>query len=313
MHMKNKTVRSIFIALGSIAFVLAIIFAIKRTDFSVLAGASIFELIGLAVGIGVNLFLTGLLFWAVTLPFDAKPAVGLGKMVQLILSSSVLNYLPLRAGLLGRAAYLKAKHDLPIKQSGMILLIILALGAVVLGSIGLGVVVCPVTMQTQVIMLVSLCLIVICPLIVKPLIQKLTRRSIGRAMILSWVLIRMIDLFVVGGRTWFAFTIAGCPISYAQATALGAVGMLVSLLGLTPNGLGLREWALVGMTLLISQYDAAAGITAALVDRAMEVLVVCIMGLPATFQLAKQMPKANLPMTAEQINTQKSEKNQDDD
>ena len=311
--MKNKILKQILIAFGSIAFAGAIVFAIKRTDFSVLSDASLFELIGLAAGITVNLLLTGVLFWAVTLPFDAKPVVGLGKMVQLILSSSVLNYLPLRAGLLGRAAYLKAKHQLPIKQSGIILLIVLVMGAVVLGSIGLSIVICPMQYQTQTILMVSLGLLAICPYAIKPVIQKLTARTIGKDIILAWGLIRLADMFVVGIRTWFAFTIAGCPISYTQAVAMGAVGMLVSLLGLTPNGLGLREWAMVGMTLLISQHNAAAGITAALVDRAMEVLVVCLVGLPATLLLAKQMPCETSAIEVDHVNAEKSKKYPEND
>jgi uncharacterized membrane protein YbhN (UPF0104 family) len=125
--------------------------------------------------------------------------------------------------------------------------------------------------------------------------RPLTNGQVGQ-----WLLIRMTDMFVVGGRTWFAFAIAGCPITYAQATALGAAGMLVSLLGLTPNGLGLREWALAGMTMLVSQHDATAGATAALVDRAVEVVVVCVLGLPASLKLMRQMAiQANVTVTSE--------------
>ena len=114
-------------------------------------------------------------------------------------------------------------------------------------------------------------------------------RKLSEASVLQWLCIRMTDMFMVGGRTWFAFAISGCPITFAQATALGAAGMLISLLGLTPNGLGLREWAIAGMTLMVSDHDASAGATAALVDRAVEVVVVCLLGLPTSWYLAKQM------------------------
>ena len=288
--MKHPIVRAILILVGVVAFVLAVVFALRGADFSALAEASPWQLMGLAAGVIVNLLLTSVLFWLVTRQFDARPPVSLGRMIQLILSSSVLNYLPLRAGLFSRAAYLKAKHQLPLKQSGVILLIILALGALVLGSVGVAVIVGGQANPIWVILLTSFLLLFIGPAL-GAIIAKKTHLPMTRGSVFQWVLIRLLDMFVVGGRTWCAFAIAGYDITFAQATAMGAAGMLVSLLGLTPNGLGMREWALAGMTLLVSSHDASAGMTAALVDRAMEVVVVCVLGLPATVQLMRLSPR----------------------
>lgn len=298
-HMKKNIIRTILLILGVLAFALAVVFAIRGADFSALSKASPWDVAGLAGGVTLNLLLTGLLFWTVTLPFDCKPVVRLGKMQQLILSSSVLNYLPLRMGLLGRAAYLKAMHQLPLKQSGVILLIVLGLGALVLGSSGAAVAAMrhedPMT-----IVLLTCCLIVAISPFWKRLLKGTIRRDFSEARVLGWLTIRITDMFVVGGRTWFAFAIVGCPISYGQATALGAAGMFVSLTGLTPNGLGLREWALAGMTILVSSHDATAGATAALVDRAVEVVVVCVLGLPASWQLMREMSRRHIDTEVEQ-------------
>lgn len=288
--MKKRIIKIPLLFAGILAFALAVIFAFKGTDFSAISQASPWHVLGLSAGVMGNLLLTGVLFWAVTKPFDCHPAVSLGRMVELILSSSVLNYLPLRMGLLGRAAYLKAIHQLPLRQSGLILIIVLALGALVLGSVGLAVVSITMLDQMTVILLTCGLLVSLSP-VIKRVLAKIAMRQLTEASVLSWLTIRMIDMFVVGGRTWFAFAIVGHPITYAQATALGAAGMLISLLGLTPNGLGLREWALAGMTLLVSQHDASIGATAALVDRAVEVVVVCIMGLPTSWHLAQAMAK----------------------
>ena len=58
--------------------------------------------LALAVGVGVQLMATtGLLFWVVTLSFDADPPVGPLKMTQVIAASSLLSYLPLEAGTVG--------------------------------------------------------------------------------------------------------------------------------------------------------------------------------------------------------------------
>ncbi|HCD32590.1 MAG TPA: hypothetical protein DER01_09290 [Phycisphaerales bacterium] len=286
--MKKPIIKTILIIAGVLAFALSVVFAFQGTDFSALRKASPLHVMGLGIGVVVNLLLTCVLFWAVTRPFDSEPKVGIGRMVALILSSSVLNYLPLRMGLLGRAAYLKAVHQLPLKQSGLILIIVLALGALVLGSVGLAVVSIRQMDQLSVIILTCALLVAMSP-IWKRLLSKLAMRKLSEAQVLGWLSIRMTDMFMVGARTWFAFAICGNAISFAQATALGAAGMLISLLGLTPNGLGLREWAIAGMTLMVSDHDASAGATAALVDRAVEVVVVCLLGLPTSWYLAKQM------------------------
>lgn len=286
--MKNPIVKAILIFAGMLAFALAVVFALRSTDFSAVSKASPLQVLGLAGGVMVNLLLTGVLFWAVTLRFDCTPAVGLRRMVLLILSSSVLNYLPMRAGLLGRAAYLKAMHQLPLRQSALILFIVLGLGALVLGSVGLAVIAVGRDDQMAAILVTGGLLVVLTP-VWKMLLSKLAMRPLMPMAVGQWVCIRLTDMFIVGGRTWFAFAITGCPITYAQATALGAAGMLISLVGLTPNGLGLREWALAGMTMLVSNHGASAGATAALVDRAVEVVVVCLLGLPASLHLMRQM------------------------
>ncbi|MAX25249.1 MAG: hypothetical protein CMJ19_12170 [Phycisphaeraceae bacterium] len=302
--MKKRIIKISLLILGIAAFALAVIFAFHGADFSAIRQASPLHILGLAAGVLGNLLLTGILFWAVTRPFDCCPPVTLSRMQSLILSSSVLNYLPLRMGLIGRAAYLKQFHQLPLKQSAQILIIVLGLGAMVLGSVGLAVIAIPQMDQMTVILLTSALVVALSP-IWKRIFNQVARRKLHEARVLGWLSIRITDMFVVGMRTWFAFAIIGQPITFAQATALGAAGMLISLLGLTPNGLGLREWALAGMTMLVSQHDASVGATAALVDRAVEAVVVCVLGLPTSWQLMRQMAREksaenseNLPETS---------------
>ncbi len=75
--------------------------------------------IALATAVVGQLLLTGLLFWVVTLSFDAQPPVGPVRMIQVIAASSLLSYLPLEAGFLGRTAYLKLRHGLPVRPVGV--------------------------------------------------------------------------------------------------------------------------------------------------------------------------------------------------
>ncbi len=270
--------------IGVVAFVAAVALAFGGIDLSSLSVKQLPHACGLALAIGLNLTLTGLLFWSVTLSFDAMPAVGPRRMIVLIFASSLLNYLPFRAGLFGRAAYLKTHHKLPLSQSALILAAVLVVGAIVLGVTALSVILWPTAHQAMT------CLAAIGGLLVLGLgTNQIGSKLLGRPIQGGWVwfFLRIVDMLVVGGRTWLAFAMIGSPLTYWQAVAVGAGGMLVSLLGLTPNGLGLREWAIAGITLAVSPYHAAVGMAAALVDRAIEALVVVALGTPSILHLTR--------------------------
>ncbi len=263
----------------------------RGADFSPLASARAGWLVLLGVLVAGNLLLTGLLFWAVTLSFDAQPPVPVGRMVQLIAGSALLNYLPLRPGLVGRAAYLKMRHGLPLHQSVLILGVVLALGALVLGVPLLAVLLATPTAQDQAGMAVLVGLLLLTPL-TGPLARRMLRRPIVGSW--WWLPLRVLDLLVGAVRLWAAFAALGETITISQAIAAGAAGMFISQLGVTPNGLGLREWVIAGAAALVAPLHAPVGAAAALLDRAVELLVVLPLGGIALAQLgmnAKQPPQ----------------------
>ena len=266
--------RIVALLLGAALLFAAAALAWEHVDLAPLADAP--PWIGGALGAAVagNLLLTGALFWAITRRFDARPPVPLGKMIALICTSAMLNYLPMvRAGLVGRAAFLKVRHNLPIGQSVIILLIVLGLAGVILPAIAAVALLVDEPYRYPAMIAVITALAVAAPSIA----TRLLGRPADNAWL--WVLLRSADLLVAAARLHLAFAIVGHPIEYHQAMAAAAASLAVKLVGLTPNGLGLSEWTVAALTPLLTPMESAVGAAAALVDRAVDALVVLVTGL----------------------------------
>ena len=113
-------------------------------------------------------------------------------------------------------------------------------------------------------------------------------RRVVLASLLTAISLRFLDLFLAALRLFAAFAIMGYEIQFGQATILVASGMVVSLFGVTPNGIGLREWAYAAVFAMggfintsIDSNVELLGIVlaAAVIDRAIEALIVIPVGL----------------------------------
>lgn len=277
--------RGATLAAGVALLVAAAVYAAWGIDWTVLRQADPWQAAALAGLVALNLALTGLLFWSITRSFDAVPPVGPGRMVALICASALLNYLPLlRPGLVGRAAYLKVKHNLPVRQSVLILAVVLALAVVVLPVSALVLVAVPA--NTAGVRWWALVVSwVVLSAATGPVARQLLRRQVAQPW--QWVPLRAADMLVSAARLWLAFNIVGAPIGYAEAVVAGAASLLVRIVGLTPNGLGLSEWVVAVITPLVAPVSTAAGAAAALVDRVVELLVVLVAGAVGTVGLRK--------------------------
>ncbi len=97
-------------------------------------------------------------------------------------------------------------------------------------------------------------------------------------------------MLVGGVGLWLAFRIRGHELTFEQALAVGAikaVGSLVDMLGITPNGLGLRELIIGGTTALANIAEGPVGVAASLFDRGIEAVVVVVAGLVSMAQLRR--------------------------
>jgi hypothetical protein len=83
-----------------------------------------------------------------------------------------------------------------------------------------------------------------------------------------------------------AFTLIGSPIPPATALAFACISMIASMVPLSSNGLGLREWAIGAAAPMLTAYQLELGLTAELVNRAAELAMVTVVGLAGAGYLA---------------------------
>ncbi len=224
--------------------------------------------------------------------------VGVVEMGAVIASAWLLNYLPMRPGLLGRVAYHKKFNDIPIAASVQVLALSIGLSGVViivmitllplLGGQAATHVASPAT-QTWITLTIPALLGVAATL-------WLHARSAPSWRFISAAVFKFADLLVWTLRYWVCFAVVGVEISPTQAAGIAAVTQLVLLIPLAGNGLGLREWAvgLVASSLPTWFAGAAAaptrveGLSADLVNRAAELFAALLVGLWGTMVVARK-------------------------
>lgn len=254
------------LAVGVALTAAAVVFAFRGGDTSALWRAEPWRVAALLGAAAMHLFITGVLFWAVTLSFDASPRVSVGRMSALIAASSLLNYLPLYAGLIGRAAYLKSLHKLPLRQSVLIQFAVLVLSVLVPGVAVLILWLLPKSLWPW----AGLVATAIATAITGPIAGALLARRIVAPW--TWAPLRVVETLLAATRLWIAFGIAGIDATFGHAVLLAAVGMFITVALPLPNGLGAREWVLA----LIE--GGPIGATVSLIDRAAEAIVFTIAG-----------------------------------
>lgn len=268
---------------------LAVGYALAGVDVAVIGKAPGWMFASLAGLVLVNLLLTAGLFWSVTRSFAAKPAVGVGTMTALIAVSGVLNYIPVvRAGLWGRAAYLKKYHGLAVRDSVVVLGVVFGLAVAVLGTVSLVLLVSPEGVKAWA-----------CggALLVQPAIgprvwgKALRRPTAGAWM---WVPLRSLDLAAAAGRLWLAFGVVGVELTWADAALLASANLIVKLVGLTPNGLGVSEWVVAALSAAMMPIEAATAAAAALVDRTAEVVVMLAAGALGALWLKREIGRSEM-------------------
>jgi len=291
----RRVPRWVWWAVGAVLVIAAVAVALSGVQWGALREAGPWALPGIAGLVVLNVLLTGTLFWAVTLPFDARPTVTWWLMIKLVAASALLNYLPLRPGLIGRAAWLKASHGLPVRQSVLILLAVLAVNAVVLGVVLAVVLLVPVSagiaepgvaQEVGWRPWIAAGALIVTSLLARPIAGLFLRRPCRGAM--WWVPIRVADLIAGVARLHLAFLAVGADVGLDAVLVASVAGSVISMVGLTPNGLGLKEWAIAGLAPLLDPVGASVAAAAAVLDRAVEALTVSVAGGAAVGMLRRR-------------------------
>lgn len=267
----------------------------QASGFEHLQNANAVQIIIMLACVLASVIINGYIFWALLKPFQSDKPVPLITMTKLIAATSLLNYLPMRAGLVGRAAYLRQYHNIPYRVSVLMLFI------------AAGFTVCSFTIilflniwrtRFDLPYLISiLTLVLILTLLAPRLITFATSRFPGLntinldwfkslsptryANIYLWLWARILDAFCNAVRLYVAAQILDIDLNFLQSLTFAVAGMFVTLVTPLPNGLGLREllYGLLGSIGIEGQSISETHLTLALIDRVIEAAVFVTTGL----------------------------------
>ncbi|MHC4996135.1 MAG: lysylphosphatidylglycerol synthase domain-containing protein [Planctomycetota bacterium] len=267
--------------------------AYAQTDWSRVRDAEPVTMLYLALLIVVSMGANAYLFALLTKPFEQpdRPVL-MREWIALITASSLLNYLP-KAGMLGRIAYLKKFHGVTLKANGFVLL---ALGA---GTCGVYLLMLGLTVWRRELDAVWWGGLVgglaFGTAISYPLLKIGVGRVDGAALhrgalpaVALWYAVRTLDTFFFAGRVYFAAQIFGQPVGLDAALAVGLARNFLVMISPIAGGLGLSEWGSATVSKLYGAMTVDEGIGVMLVDRATEVIVFVLTGLPAIAYLHKR-------------------------
>lgn len=226
--------------------------------------------------------------------------VGFFEMWALINAAWLLNYLPVRPGMFGRLAYHRAVNGVRVVDSAKALVwanVLMMLGAVVCAGAA---VVGGVTRRPDHVLFVAGSA---APVVFLSLFAVYAHRKKPEADPEVWRLIAGAAVACAvqlgwAARAYFAFRLMGVELAWGGALALSAAMALASLVPITGNGLGVREW-LIGLAAPVLPVALAqsAGLTlgaslnSMLVDRAAEVLIAVPLGLVCGWWALRNMAR----------------------
>lgn len=210
--------------------------------------------------------------------------VTLREMIALVGAAWLLNYLPMRPGLVGRVAYHKKYNDVRVRDSVRVLVIaglatlIAAIHLTLLslllryGSLGwsLGGSLASVGVIIGGVMLAS------------------TRAGVQAWRLWLTLVLRYIDILVWAGRYWAAGHVFGLTVDPVACLFLGSLSQVAFLVPFVGNGLGLREWTTGAAAGVVGLASVGVGVQLELVNRAAEVLVAIPIGLVCIVWLARR-------------------------
>lgn len=217
--------------------------------------------------------LTATVFWML---MRRHGPVGWGEMNALIASSTLANYVPLQAGSIGRLAYHKVVHGIPVKTSLVVILV--AMGLVAMSLVALTVAGLWVSRAGA-----SWWWVAVAPLAWVPLLAGPATRVVGACLVL-----RTVELLVIAVQSWAAFRLSGWEIEPMTAVGVAVVAAVANLTPFIGNGLGVREWAVGLAAPLLGGYETDAGLAAQLTGRAVDAVMAIALGGPALAWIASR-------------------------
>jgi hypothetical protein len=217
--------------------------------------------------------------------------VGMGEMLSLIGMAWLLNYLPMRPGMVGRVAYHKAINKIPVRHTGQTLLEGVVITAVASGIMLLGAVVlrgAEAMWGWMLLVLVPMAAGGIGAAVLWSERPVLARYCASGAM-------RVLDMAIWAARYALAFAIVGSTIDLPTALILAIASQIAMLVPISGNGLGVREWLIGALAaslpaaVISGDSQLAQGLTADVLNRVVEVLIAVPIGLAGMALIARRL------------------------
>ncbi len=211
--------------------------------------------------------------------------IGFFEMGRLIAASSVLNYLPMQPGLVGRIVHQEVVNGIPMRKSVLSIVEAAVICAVTIIWLALAIVAIHWTTSRALGGVVA-ALPVLCGF------AYAMPNQVGWGRYFEAIFWRWIDLVSWTIRYAVVFAVIGVelsPESAATAACIAGVANMVPFLG---NGLGVREWAvgLAGPVLAI--WPADTGLAAELLNRVLDLAIIVPLGLCAMPGIATRVRSA---------------------
>ncbi len=225
----------------------------------------------LAILPAVNLALIATSLWFIMTRYGR---VGLVEMNQLIFTAWLLNFLPMKPGLMGRVAYHKRFNNIRVRDSARALVESMALSAISIGALlavavgvrgmtSTGLVIAATTAPAGLMILAAL--------------VAMTRWA-PAARLIAALALRYLDILVWVARYVLCFQILGADLALSDVVLITTASQLAQLVPFAGNGLGVREWA-VGVVGKASGLTIPVALSADLINRAAEL----VLAVPLSF------------------------------
>ncbi|MFI4898291.1 MAG: lysylphosphatidylglycerol synthase domain-containing protein [Phycisphaerales bacterium JB059] len=231
----------------------------------------------------LNLLLIGSSLWFITIRYGR---VGFAEMVTLVTSAWLLNFLPMKPGLMGRIAYHKRVNEIRVKDSARALGESVAMSAIATGVL-LGVALLLLGVRSAWAPVGAVGGAGLALLLFVPIARIRSERFalLGAAMFL-----RYLDIVVWIARYALLFALLDAPLTLSDAVLVTAASQVAQLIPFVGNGLGAREWG-VGLVGAAKGATTAVALTADLLNRASEVVLAVPLGLLCTALVTRRLAR----------------------
>ena len=221
-----------------------------------------------------QLAVSGLVFWWLYRRFAAVPVA---EVSAVIAAANAANFLPLRPGLVGRIAYLRARHGVSLGVSARVTLEAAAISA---SAVLFFVLFLPLADRSGLPGWSAFLAFGLSSTFatVSPMLRPYAIASIGR----------LVELGLLTWRYLLAFALIGKEIDLDAAIAFACIASAASMIPFSPNGMGVREWAIGLLSPMIAGHTLQEGIAAELVNRGAELVASVPAGGLAAAWLARR-------------------------